>query len=168
MVAKVVLAAAITLAAIAGVQAQELKPAPTWKAVAGLHIGPPATVSITFGVGRVLTREIGYRWGKDSNFTAHSDHDMFLLVEPGLRGGRISLGYGHYTSSASGVRLATLRMSIFKRWRGDSSRVYLGPEASFFAVENSILGLRAGALVRVKGPRGRRGVVPVLDFPFFW
>src|SRR5262249_34341272 len=60
-----------------------------WQAVLGFHEGPPASFSAALGAARVLTRRVDSIPAR-----AHTDTDVFALVEPGWRAGRASVGLG--------------------------------------------------------------------------
>ena len=136
-------------------------PGSNWVVVAGLHFGIPAKKSVVLGVGRVIRRG-PFHGGR-------IQRDVFLCAEPGQRGGRVSAGYGSFSNDVvRGVNFINARVSLFRRWSGDSGRVYLGPELSAFGLSDAVAGLRVGALRKVSGPGGRPTTLRVTDFPIGW
>jgi hypothetical protein len=146
----------------------------------------PAKVSIGFGVSRVVARQIG-RWdcanrpqvtgcnptATDSLWASswHSDRDVFLIAEPGLRGGRLSLGSGLERVNRSQAYLSSLRISLYRRWNtghDDPGGTYLGVEGSAEGLADFPLGLRAGVFVRIAGPAGGAKTLLALDFPIWY
>jgi hypothetical protein len=182
--------AATMLAACWKRSSRPLPPAPVWNFAGGYHFGPPAKVSVGLGVSRVFARQIG-RWepctlfdgfsrertlkvgcrsAADSAWVSswHSDREMFLLAEPGLKGGRLSLGYGIERGNTRGSDLSTLRLSLYRRWdsdRRDPGGTYLGVEGAAVAMGNISLGLRVGVFARVAGPSGGARTLLAVDLP---
>jgi hypothetical protein len=153
-----------------------------WTGIFGFHIGTPDRISMVLGIGRVVSsRALGpaTRSGK----VPHTDRDIFAAFEPGSRGARLSLGYGGLKDMISSGTILSARVSAYRHWSNDSSRVYIGPEISGSAIADLPLGLRLGILRRVRGiragpsaaltrgiraePEGRRFIVP-RDFAIGW
>lgn len=143
--------------------AQNPRPAPTSEFIYGIHIGMPEQVSVGVGAARVLSRQID-----SMNHKVHDDRDVFMLAEPGVTGARVSLGYGFARTQVRETDLANVRLSAFRRWSGDSNRVYVGMEGSAVALEEFALGVRAGVFARVSGPSGGSRYLFALDFPIGW
>jgi hypothetical protein len=132
----VVLAAAV--AGCSGGGRPPLSPAPITHLTEGVHFGSPATASVGLGVSRVFARQIG-RWdcashpqmigcnptAEDSIWAAgwHTDRDVFLMAEPGLRGGRLSLGSGIERLNASRFIAAGIRATTTRSGPTSESRV---------------------------------------------
>ena len=180
----VVLAAALAGCADSG--PPPLPPAPVTHLTGGVHVGSPATASAGLGVSRVFARQVG-RWdcashpritgcnptAKDSLWAAgwHTDHDVFLIAEPGLRGGRLSLGSGTERLNGSQAYLSSLRLSLYRRWNtghDDPRGTYIGIEGAAEALADFPLGLRAGIFVRIAGPAGGAKTLLALDYPIWY
>jgi hypothetical protein len=138
-----------------------------WTAIFGVHIGRPDRFSVVMGVGRVVSsRQIGAPTSKGK--FSHTDRDIFVAVEPGSRGSRVSVGYGALRDEISSGTLLSARVSAYMPRSNDSSGVYVGPEISGSELADLAIGLRAGMLFRVAGPPGaRRWIVP-LDYAVGW
>jgi hypothetical protein len=167
-----------------------LPPAPLFRFVSGYHIGVPATASIGVGVSRVSSRVIG-RWeacavrdgasgqrrvkvgcsnASDSVWASswHADRALFVIAEPGLRGGRLSLGHGVERGNSNGSDLVTSRISLYRRWNTgdrDPGGTYLGIEGSAAALGAFPVGLRVGVFGRIAGPVGGARTFLAFDFP---
>lgn len=192
-----VLSPALTLVLIAAMLAgcanrarRPLPPAPVWDFAGGYHFGTPEKASIGLGISRVFARQIG-RWepcvirdgasgqrtlkvgcnrAVDSLWASswHSDRELFLIAEPGLTGGRVSLGYAIDRGNLTASDLSTLRISFYRRWSGahdDPDGTYVGVEGAAVGMANIVLGLRAGVFTRVSGPAGGPKTLLALDFP---
>lgn len=177
---------AALLAACAHRAPPVLSPAPVSQLTGGVHVGTPATLSVGLGVSRVVSRRIG-RWdcarhpgitgcratSKDSLWASdwHSDRDVFLIAEPGLRGGRLSLGSGLERLNNSQAYLKSVRISLYRRWntgRDDPGGSYLGVEGAAEGLADFPVGLRVGVFFRVAGPTGGAGTLLALDFPIWY
>jgi len=139
-----------------------------WQPLVGSHAGTPAGYSGAVGMGRVLTRQV------DST-TAHRPHparadlDLFALVEPGSRGGRMSVGLGSYSEREVTKHLLNARVTGLRRWSGGSIGNYLGVELQAETIEEGIsLGLRAGVFSPVVRRPGEPPLVFAIDFPAGW
>jgi hypothetical protein len=138
-------------------------PAPTTEFIAGYHFGTPSRISVALGAARVVRREVD-----SANASIHRDRDVFALVEPGWKAGRMSVGYGFLKGSRSDVALANARVTALKRWSGDSGRVYLGIEGSAGVLSDIALGLRAGLFTAIAGNRAGNSLLVSVDFPIGW
>lgn len=115
----------------------------------GLRVGSPATVSVALG----LLREVS-RLGDNGRAQA-----VFALVEPGLKAGRLSLGFGDaYGNLGTGW---TIRASALRVWRGTIGN-YVGGEVSGMVLG---LGPRVGLFQRVGAGDGSTTRV-TFDFGF--
>ena len=120
---------------------------PTW----GVRISSPQIVSASFGV---LVGQI--ERPANAGNRSHLPHGLLIQVEPGLGGGKASLGYamGLLPYAAGGVKASVLRT-----WGHplltEPGRTYVGveAEASFF------IKLSLGVMARVAGPSGGRVLV---------
>ncbi|AHG88921.1 hypothetical protein J421_1384 [Gemmatirosa kalamazoonensis] len=122
---------ALGLALAAPVRAQQ--------PVFGLHVAGPVRASASVGV-----------WlGEDPRHDAASG--AVLLVEPGLRGGRASVGYAYALRGGFGS-FVTARASALRTWR------MVGPPRTYAGAEVQVLpllavGPRLGAFVPTSGAR---------------
>jgi hypothetical protein len=138
-----------------------------WTGVFGVHIGTPDKFSVMLGVGRVVSsRQIGLP--TTSGKFSHSDRDIFAAFEPGSRGARLSVGYGTLKDELNQGTIVSGRLSAYRRWSDDSSRVYVGPEISGSAMADVALGLRLGLLRRVRGPAGGKNFFKTADYAVGW
>jgi hypothetical protein len=192
-----VLSSAISIVVLAAILAgcstrpqPPLPPAPDSDIAVGYHFGPPAKASIGGGISRVFARQIG-RWepcAKQDGLSGqrtlkvgcnravdsiwapswHSDREVFLIAEPGLKGARLSLGYAVDSGNQVGSDLSTLRLSFYRRWNSDHDEpggTYLGVEGAAVGMGAIALGLRAGVFARIAGPAGGARTLLALDFP---
>jgi hypothetical protein len=116
-------------------RAQDRAPGLGSNATAGIHVGPPADLSLAIG----RYQEI---WRADT--TRHSESRFwFLAVEPGADAGRLSAGYG------SGIlplyTYLTARLTALRLWRDDPVASYVGVEGEMTVLT---LSLRVGAFAR--------------------
>ena len=107
--------------------------------VFGLHIGTPQKVSASVGIGRDRPSKRGAFKG------------YFVLVEPGLAGGKISSGIyelGPYGTGFAG------RISLLRTWEDpwgiESNRTLIGVEGQVFGFA---LSPRVGVFYRTTGPK---------------
>jgi hypothetical protein len=138
---------AVAVAVVVGVGAFGQRPSwaasgvePTWSA----RLSSPQIVSASFGL---LIGEIEPRQPPASG--THLPHGLLLQVEPGLGGGKASVGYvkGLLPYAAGGLKASVLRTwghPVF----ADRHQTYLGVEgeAAFF------INLSLGVMRRVAGP----------------
>jgi hypothetical protein len=107
--------------------------------VFGVHVAGPTRASASVGV-----------WlGEDPRHDAASG--AVLLVEPGLRGGRASIGYAYALRGGFGS-FVTARATALRTWRS------AGPPHTYAGGEVQVLpllavGPRLGAFVPTRGPR---------------
>jgi hypothetical protein len=114
----------------------------------GLHAGSPAAFSVAIGALREVSAT------SDGRTQA-----VFALVEPGVRAGRLSVGYGNaYGTLGTGW---TIRATALRVWRGTIGN-YLGGEASLMALG---LGPRVGVFRQIGSGTGSSSRV-TLDFAF--
>lgn len=99
----------------------------------GIHIGGPIRASVGLGAGRRLTCS--------ADPACNRETFLFTSAEPGLRGGRLSLGYGMRRGGFATA--ATARGTFLQRWGKSSDARYLGIEMSAHAV--ALIGVRIGA-----------------------
>ncbi len=126
--------------AIAAVAALAAAPAGAQRPVGGLHLGGPVGASVAGGV--LLTpRDRGI-----PNLVP------YVLVEPGLRGGRVSAGYGLALGGLGSF--ATARASLLRTWRVPTPRSYVGAELQFLPL--FAVGGRLGAFVPTGAGAPRR------------
>ncbi len=120
---------------------------PTW----GVRVSSPQILSASVGV---LVGSI--ERPPDAGNQMHIPHGLLIQVEPGLGGGKASLGYatGLLPYAAAGVKASVLRTWGRPLWT-EPGRTYVGleAEASFFVK------LSLGVLARVAGPSGGRVLV---------
>lgn len=118
--------------------AQEREAAPSrepqrWEFARGLHAGTPAVVSLVAGVSRTVAS------------TPEGWQDVFLVAEPGIAAGRVSLGYARVRGSLAGGY--SVRASLLRRWN-ESPVDYAGAEVSLQAL---LVGPRVGIFHRIGG-----------------
>ncbi len=143
--------------------------APTVTTVGGVHIGSPAKVSAGIGVGVVLSRDTVFKLKPQRPF--RRDRDVFVMVEPGLKGARASLGYGQLYHARQLGGVYSIRGTVYRRWMSDGrdpGGTYAGVEVGVGGTGESLLGIRVGFLSRVSGPMGRRGTLFTIDMPVGW
>jgi hypothetical protein len=139
-----------------------------WTGIFGFHLGSPDKYSVVLGVGRVLTSRPLGAW-ETAKHVQHSDRDVYFVAEPGKSGMRVALGYGGLKDlSSRGATMVSGRLSAYRRWKDDSSRVYIGPEFSASGVADIALGLRTGVLVQATGPRAAKRLLIPIDFAVGW
>lgn len=129
----IALAGAATLAARA--RAQEAIPDGKWRVVAspvaGWHVFGPVRASVTALVG-VGTGEL--------SVPAPGSRFLFLIAEPGLRGGRLSLAGALWGRWSGGL---VARGSALRFWAGAPHRTYVGGELQWI-ISVLPLGVRVG------------------------
>ena len=104
--------------------------------IAGLHVGGPVRASITSGIG-LVSRVPG------------EPIRAFVFVEPGLRGGRLSVATG---SSVGSLATAwTARASMLQLWAGAPHKRYVGLELQLIPALG--IGGRVGAFRPLTGSR---------------
>ncbi len=110
------------------------RPVMAQRLAGGLHIGGPIRASIAGGVMFV---------------DPHADEPrgFFALVEPGLRGGRLSLGYE--VSKGNLGSYASLRASLLRTWKAEPVKDYVGGELMVLPL--FAIGGRLGAFVPTNG-----------------
>lgn len=114
-------------------------PSAAQQPVFGVHVAGPVRASVGAGV-----------WlGEDPRHDAASG--AVLLVEPGLRGGRASIGYAYALRGGFGS-FVTARATALRTWRT------VGPPITYAGGEVQVLpllavGPRLGAFVPTRGPR---------------
>ena len=115
----------------------------------GLHVGTPAIVSASVGAFREISESS--RTGRRQS--------VFAVVEPGVKAGRISAGFGDsYGTLGTGW---TIRASALRVWRGDVGN-YLGAEVAAIALG---FGPRVGVFRQVGGG-GAASMRVTADFAF--
>ena len=116
--------------------------------VGGLHVGSPSIVSLAVGGYRNLSRTAATEYTQD----------VFALIEPGVNGGRVSVGYGDsYGTFGTGW---TMRASLLRTWRRENA-TYVGTEGSAMVLG---FGTRLGVFRRVDGGRAALRVTADLYF----
>jgi hypothetical protein len=117
----------------------------------GLHLGTPATASIAVGPSYLIQRS----FPRPTSSLAELGF-VFMFAEPGVRAGRLSLGY---FSTAGNLGTGwSIRASLLQRWR--DREPYAGGELSAFIFG---LGLRGGYFLPAGGS-GARDPRLTLDF----
>jgi hypothetical protein len=135
-----------------------------WQPLVGSHAGTPAGYSAALGVGRVLKRDVD-----STKAHARADLDVFALVEPGSRAGRVSVGLGNYREHSVTKHLVNTRVTALRRWSDGSIGNYLGVEVEAETIEEGIaLGFRVGLFSPMVRRRGDRALVFAIDFPAGW
>ena len=115
----------------------------------GVHIGEPAGWSIALGVER------------DHHETMVGT--SFLLLEPGRRSGRVSLGMGSETGTDLATAMATnVRASYLRVWK-PSTRAPIG---NYGGVEGQVLFLGLGARLGVFSAGVGRKPITMIDLSF--
>jgi hypothetical protein len=136
------------LLATASVDAQQARPAGTWRPVAnpiaGWHALGPVLLSVTaaagFGSGDLNIPELA-------------------AVEPGIHAGRASLILAHWGRFQGG---AVLRASALRFWSGSPKRTYFGGEAQW-VISVLPIGIRIGAFRPTKETPGPRKTLWLAD-----
>ncbi len=83
----------------------------------------------------------------------------FIAAEPGIGGWRASVGYLRITTGTLGsgyVTRASLLRTGNRAWRAPASATFLGGEFQYMPL--LVLGVRAGAFVRVNKATGRKSL----------
>jgi hypothetical protein len=114
-------------------QSPEKTEGPWYLGPLGIHIGGPIRASVGLGAGRRL------RCSADA--ACSRETIGFASLEPGLRGGRFSLGAGMRWGGLATA--ATARATFLQRWGSSSDARYLGLEMSAHPV--ALIGFRLGA-----------------------
>lgn len=131
-----------------------------WTVVGGFHLGKPGGASIAFGVARVMRhRTTPQGW--------HQRKDVFLLAEPGTRGGRLSLGYTEYERTDEGWAIATVRASYLRRWTARSRRAYAGLEVGVSGLPLPT-GIRIGEFIGLRSHREEKRSLFAIDWAIGW
>ncbi len=112
------------------------RPAAAQRLAGGLHFGGPIRASAAGGV-------------MFADPHADEPRGFFALVEPGLRGGRVSLGYE--VSKGNLGSYASLRASLLRTWKAEPERTYAGGELMVLPL--FAIGGRLGAFVPTSGSR---------------
>jgi hypothetical protein len=99
----------------------------------GIHLGGPIRASVGLGAGR--------RLACSADLSCNRETIGFVSAEPGLRGGRLSLGAGMRWGGLATA--ATARGTFLQRWGSSSDERYLGLELSAHPV--ALIGFRLGA-----------------------
>lgn len=132
-----VLALMVACSSSAVAQARHREPSP-WQPHLGLHVGVPQGASVAVGALRVLARA--------PDFTSESG--LRIVLEPGLRAGRVRAGYARTGSFAIGY---ALEAAVLREWGRDGVREL--PRTSLgMEVHGSALFMNAG--VGFYAPRG--------------
>lgn len=130
------LAGALPLLTLLVLTATFARPAAAQQLTGGWHAGGPVRASLAAGL---LFQDLD----------ADGARGVITLVEPGLRGGRVSLGYelglGHLGTFVSG------RASVLRTWKVTTPRTYTGVELQVLPL--FALGGRLGAFVPTQGTR---------------
>ena len=129
------IATALLILVSSSASAQDSSSSRRWSGAGGLHFGPPARASVALGVRRILEHTVA---------TKERYRDIFVVIEPGIGGGRCSVGYADF-----GGNLGTgwtVRASALRRWRAASAN-YLGLE---FSTHLLAMGPRLGVFRPVK------------------
>lgn len=142
------------LLATASGEAQQARPAGTWRPVAnplaGWHALGPVLLSVTavagFGSGDLNIPEPG------STF-------VLAAVEPGIHAGRASLILARWGAFQGG---AVLRASALRFWSGSPKRTYFGGEAQW-VISVLPIGIRVGAFRPTKETAGPRKTLWLAD-----
>ena len=99
----------------------------------GIHIGGPIRASVGLGIGRRLSCSVDAACNRETI--------GFASAEPGLRGGRVSLGYGVRWGGLATA--ATARATFLQRWGSSSDDQLVGLEMSAHPL--ALIGFRLGA-----------------------
>lgn len=111
----------------------------------------------TFGVQltspQQLSLSVAAIISTDDDGFHHSHHGsigagVLVQAEPGLGGGKLSVGYGHLVGMASWEAKLTALRTWGDPWGADPNETYLGPEV---VARFSVFKLGIGALFRVDG-----------------
>ena len=114
--------------------------------IVGVHAGGPIRASLVAGV-----------WIGDDPRREDASGAL-MVVEPGLRGGRVSIGYAYALSTLGSF--VTARASALRTWRVPTGpRTYLGIETQFLPL--IAIGPRLSAFI--PADRGPRRVLWMLD-----
>jgi hypothetical protein len=142
--------------------AEEQNAEPRLVPIAAFRLSYPQIASLSYGV--LLSRQ-------PASYTCRTPCDYwggFAQVEPGLGGGKLSLGWGRVIGERrsgrpflSSVYLALAgKLSLFQSWGGSSplpsGQTYLGPELE---VSIAKVNMGIGLLARAGGDEGRDWVV---------
>jgi hypothetical protein len=138
---------ALRAALIAAALCLDARGARSQTPVFGVHVAGPVSPSVAVGV-----------WVGDD-----PRHDQsggaIALVEPGLHGGRLSLGYAYALRGGFGS-FVTARASLLRTWRVEGGpRNYAGIETQVLPL--LAIGPRLGAFIPIDG--GPRKVLWLLD-----
>jgi hypothetical protein len=119
--------------------------------LAGWHFFGPVRASVTavLGAGTSALMIPGMR----SRF-------VLLMAEPGLRGGRLSLGVAQYIGWSGGL---VARGTILRFWEGAPHRTYYGAELQWI-VSILPIGVRVGAFRPVRNEGEARDLLWMADF----
>jgi hypothetical protein len=112
--------------------------------LAGIHIGGPAQASIAFGPAYRVRTSLGGPKADKAEY-------LFAFVEPGVRAGRLSVGYTALVGNlGTGF---TLRASMLRTWK-PTAETWFGGEISGMPL--GTLGPRLGIFYPARGPRAIR------------
>jgi hypothetical protein len=114
-------------------QSAERSGSPWYAGPLGIHIGGPIRASVGLGAGRRLSCSADDACSRETI--------GFVSAEPGLRGGRVSLGYGVRWGGLA--TSANVRATYLQRWGSASDQDYVGFELS--AAPIALIGFRLGA-----------------------
>jgi len=118
----------------------------------GIHIGGPIRASVGLGAGRRL------RCSADD--ACSRETIGFVSAEPGLRGGRVSLGAGLRWGGLA--TSATARATFLQRWGSSSDERYLGFEIG--AAPVALVGFRLGGFRAMNRDRGGSDILRMRNF----
>ena len=121
------------------------------RALTGLRFGGPARMSFAVGPAYLIKPALG------ENARTERAAYLFVLAEPGIRAGRVSVGYT--TTEGNLYTTRTVRGSLLRHW-SSSDELLVGAELSGTIVA---LGPRIGVFTAVAGAR-RGSVLVVWDF----
>jgi hypothetical protein len=114
---------------------------PDWIPAAGLHVGHETGYSVVLGGGPLIREDLTGE---------HQNRALLALVEPGTRGGRLSLGYGGALGNLAGGWV--LRGTFLQHWSSSHER-YGGIELSVLPILAA--GIRVGAFLPALNGRVR-------------
>jgi hypothetical protein len=133
----------------AALRAQSAPPKLHSGSAGGLHVGTPAALSVALGAYRQLSDTPG----------EGRTQALFALVEPGVKAGRVSAGYGNSYGTLGTAWM--IRATALRVWHGTIGS-YVGAEASIVALG---LGPRLG-IFRQVGAGSGSSVRVTADFAF--
>ena len=104
----------------------------------GIHVGTPTIASLSVGRGIQL----------------HDRGILMLQGEPGVGGGRLSVGYLRFSGGGALIARATLLRTWGRPWRSEPGHAYAGPELQAM-FSRRLVGARAGVLFPLGETRPR-------------